>query len=472
MTIQIAPSPDVSRRRLGRLGVVVLLAGPFLANLDFFITNVALPTIQRDLHASAGALELIVGGYGTAYAVMLVAGGRLGDDLGRRRIFAIGVTAFTLTSLAAGLAPDVPILLLARVLQGASAALMTPQTLATFHSTLDGRAQHQAISLYAVAGGLAGILGQLIGGALIDADIAGSGWRLIFLINIPVGVAALLVLHRAVPPTRAPRAVGVDLPGTALVGLTIAALLIPLAEGPTLGWPWWTWITLATAPVLAVACMLTLRRTERKGRVPLLPPSILAVRSMRRGLPVLVGFFAVFGVFMFVYAIAVQDGLHHTALTTGLAIMPVGVAYFTASFAVPALLRRLDRNVLTIGLAIEAAGLLVVLVVVATSWPSIRPAIAIVGLVLAGIGQALCVGSLFRLVLSEVPSHAAGVGSGVLVTAQQTAMSIGVAGLGSLFTGIAAHGSMLHGVVVILAVQAGITLALVAASRLVPRVTR
>lgn len=472
MTTQIAPGRDVSRRRLGGLGVVVLLAGPFLANLDFFITNVALPTIQHDLHASSGMLELIVAGYGTAYAVTLVTGGRLGDDLGRRRMFTIGVAAFTLMSLAAGLAPSVPVLLAARVLQGASAALMTPQTLATFHSALEGRAQHRAVGLYAAAGGLSGIVGQLIGGVLIDANIAGTGWRLIFLINVPVGIAALLMLHRTVPPTRAPRAVGVYLPGTALLGLAIAALLIPLTEGPTLGWPWWTWATLAAAPFLVAAFILTSRRAERKGRTPLLPPSILAVGSMRRGLPVLVGFFAVFGVFMFVYAIAVQDGLHKTALTTGLAIMPVGVAYLATSFAVPALLRRLDRNVLTIGLVIEAAGLATLLVLVATNWPAMSLPVAIAGLVLVGIGQALGVGSLFRLVLSEVPAHAAGVGSGVLVTAQQTAMSIGVAGLGSLFTSLAAHDTMLRAVIVILAVQTGIMLVLVAASRFLPRIAR
>ncbi len=457
---------------LGNLGMLVLLAGPFLANLDFFITNVALPTIQRDLHASSAALELIVAGYGTAYAVMLVTGGRLGDDLGRRFMFTVGIAAFTVTSLAAGLAPSVPILLVARVLQGASAALMTPQTLATFHSSLEGRARHRAIGLYAVAGGLSGIVGQLLGGVLVDADVAGSGWRLIFLVNVPVGVVALLVLRRTVPQTRAAHAAGVDVPGTVLLGLAIAALLVPLTEGSTLGWPWWSWVTLAAVPLLAAAFVAVSRRTERAGRAPLLPPSILTVGSMRRGLPVLVGFFAVFGVFMFVFAIGVQDGLRKDALSAGLAITPVGVAYFATSFAVPALLRRLDRNVLTLGLAIEAAGLATLLALAATSWPMMSLRIAIAALVLVGVGQAMGVGSLFRLILSEVPAYAAGVGSGVLVTAQQTAMSIGVAGLGSLFTSLAARGSMPHAVVAILAVQAGLTLALVPASRLLPAIAR
>jgi MFS family permease len=416
------------------------------------------------------ALELVVAAYGTAYALVLVTGGRLGDDVGRRRVFTIGVAAFTLTSLAAGLAPTVPALLIARLLQGASAALMTPQTLATFRSALDGRAQHRAVGLYAAAGGLAGITGQLIGGTLINADIAGSGWRLIFLINVPVGVAALCVLHRTVPQTRAPRAVGVDLHGTVLLALTLAALLVPLTEGPALGWPWWTWVTLAAAPVLAAAFLFASRRIEREGRTPLLPPSILAVRSMCRGLPVLIGFFAVFGVFMFAYAIAVQDGMQRTALATGLAIMPVGIAYLAMSFAVPWLLRLFDRNVLTIGLATEAVGLAVLLLAVVGSWPAVWLPVAVVGLVLVGIGQALGVGSLFRLVLSEVPRHAAGVGSGVLVTAQQVAMAIGVAGLGGLFSALASSGSMLVAVVVILAVQAALSVALVAASRLVPRV--
>lgn len=472
MTTQILAPAKTEGRGLGWLGVLVLLAGPFLANLDFFITNVALPTIQRDLRASSGALELIVAGYGTAYAVLLITGGRLGDDFGRRRLFGAGVAAFTLTSLAAGLAPSIPILLFARILQGGSAALMTPQSLATFHSALEGRARHRAVSLYAAAGGMSGIAGQLLGGVLVNANIAGSSWRLIFLINVPVGVAALALLRRAVPRTRSPHAAGVDVPSTVLVGLAIAAFLVPLAEGPTLGWPWWTWAALAVSPVLAGALVVVSRRSEGRGRMPLLPPTVLAVGSMRRGLPVLVGFFAVFGVFMFAFAIAVQDGLHKTALTAGLTILPAGLAYFATSFAVPALVRRLDRTLLTIGLLIEATGLTTLLVAVAASWPSIPLPVTAIALVLVGIGQALGVGSLFRLVLSEVPVHAAGVGSGILVTAQQTALAIGVAGLGSLFTSLATHDSMRKAAIVGLAVQAGITLVLVAASRLLPKIAR
>lgn len=448
--------------------MLVLLAGPFLANLDFFITNVALPTIEHDLHASAAALELVVAGYGTAYAVLLVTGGRLGDDVGRRRMFGIGVAAFTLTSLAAGLAPTVPVLLLARVLQGASAAFMTPQTLATFQAALDGPARHRAVSLYAAAGGLSAVVGQLLGGVLVHAGIAAGGWRLIFLINVPVGVAALALLRPTVPQTRAPRAAGIDVIGTLLLGLAVAALLIPITEGPALGWPWWTWASLAAVPFLAFALVRVSRSTEQAGRTPLLPPSVLAVTSMRRGLPTLAGFFVVFGAFMFVFAIAVQDGLHKDPLTAGLAITPVCLAYFATSFAVPALLRRFGRNVLTLGLMTEATGLGVLLALVAARWPAVTLVPAILALMVVGVGQALCVGSLFRVVLSEVPPQAAGVGSGVLVTTQQTAMSIGVAGLGSLFTTLAGS-SMLHAVIVLTGVQAGLALVLAAGSRALPK---
>lgn len=460
------------RGNFGGLGVLVMLAGPFLANLDFFITNVALPTIGRQLHAGPGALEVVVAGYGTAYAVLLVTGGRLGDDYGRRRMFAMGIAAFTLTSLAAGLAPGMSVLLIARVLQGASAALMTPQTLATFHSGLSGRAQHRAVGLYAAAGGLSAVVGQLLGGALADVDVPGGGWRLIFLINVPVGITAMLLLRRTVPQTRAAQRAGLDLPGALVLALAIAALLVPLTQGPSLGWPWWCWTALALVPVFAAVLIRMSLVAERSGRTPLLPPSIFTVRSMRRGMPVVIGFFGVFGAFMFVFALAVQDGLTVSAMTAGLAITPVCVAYFATSFFVPALLRRLDRNVLTIGLVLQAAGLAVLLIVVMTSWPSLCIVVAVAALVVVGIGQALCVGSLFRLVLSEMPIRLAGVGSGVLVTSQQTAMSLGVAGLGSLFTGMAAQGTMVLAVTVTVAVFAGISFILAGLSRRVPRVAR
>jgi MFS family permease len=476
MTIVTDSSTQV--RPLSRLGVLVMLAGPFLAGLDFFITNIALPTIQRSLGASAGSLELIVGVYGISYAVFLVLGGRLGDEYGRRRLFVIGLASFVAASLLAGLAPTLPVLIAARVLQGAAAALMTPQTLATFQSTLTGAARGRAIASYAAAGGLASAFGQLLGGMLV----AGFGWRSIFLVNVPVGLAALVLVRFMVPASRSPKRVGVDVRGTVLLGLTLALLLLPLAQGPALGWPWWTFASLAVSVCTAAMFIVWSRVAAGRGITPLLPLSlVLEAHSMRRGLPVLGVFFGVVGAFMFVFALVAQDGLGLSSLAAGLAITPVCVAYFITSFQVPRLLERFGRRVLIAGLVLEAAGLAGAVAAVASWWdllsgaePGIAwgPAVLVMlALIAVGIGQSLGVGSLFRLILSQVPASSAGVGGGVLVTAQQTALALGVAALGSVFTTLAVGpaGGMVFATVVAGGIMAVLTFGLAFAGRALPR---
>jgi MFS family permease len=438
-------------RELGTAGVVVLLAGPFLAGLDFFIVNVALPTIHRSLGASPAALELVVAGYGTAYAVFLVLGGRLGDEYGRRRLFAIGLAAFTITSLAAGVAPTTAVLLVARVLQGAASALMVPQTLATYQSAMTGPARGRAVAVYTAAGGLASVVGQLLGGVLVST----VSWRAVFLVNVPIGVAALLLLRRTVPASRSDQRVGVDVRGTVLLGVALAALLVPLAEGPALGWPWWTWTSLGVFALAAVASVTWSRAASRRGITPLLPLGLVAgAVSMRRGLPAMVGFFAVFGVFMFAFAVVAQDGLGLSPLAAGIAIAPVCVAYVVTSWRVPSLVARFGRRALVAGLLTEAAGLAALVGIIAAWWEPLRDGsipevvVSVLALVLVGAGQAVGVGALFRLVLSEVPVSAAGVGGGVLVTTQQASLALGVAGLGTVFTAASA-GSIATGAVVI-----------------------
>ncbi|MDQ1717756.1 MAG: hypothetical protein QOE71_3502 [Pseudonocardiales bacterium] len=447
--------------------MIVLLIGPFLSMLDFFITNVALPTIDRDLNASPAALELIVAGYGTAYTLFLVVGGRLGDAFGRRRLFSYGLFGFTVTSLLCGIAPGVGFLITARVVQGISAALITPQVLATFQATLTGSARSRAVSRFAATGGIAVVIGQLLGGLILQLDIAGTGWRPIFLVNVPVGVVGLLLAKRVVPDTRSSHPATIDFPGTALLGLAIVALLIPLTEGRALGWPWWIWATLAVAPVAAVALVIVERRTEASGKLPLLPPSLLRLTAMRRGLPLAVPFFMGFGAFMFVFALTVQDGLHADALHSGLLITPMAVAYFIGSLLVPRLVNRYGRAVLTTGMVLQASGLAILLIEVTSQWPHVGSMDMAPGLVVAGFGQALSVGGIFRLVLSNVPHALAGVGSGVLVTVQQGSMAIGVASLGTLFEVRAEHGfAGAFGLVLGIQVAAAVVIAL--ASRLLP----
>ena len=432
---------DHGASSLGPVGMMVLLAGVFMPQADYFVVNVALPTIDRSLHASSGVLELIVAGYGAIYAALLVVGGRLGDMVGRRRVFAIGLAGFTAASLACGMAPDGWFLLGARLLQGASAALVVPQVLATFHATLQGARLHRARSLYGAAAGLAIAVGQLAGGLLVTVNIAGTTWRPIFWVNVPIGLATLIAVPRFVPRTRSEHPATIDIRGTLLFAAALVALLVPLAEGQTHGWPAWTWILLACAPILAFTTIVFERRFENSGGVPLLPPSLLRTRSMHRGLLLQLLFMLGYGALMFVFALTVQDGLHATALQSGLAIAPMAIAFIIGSLLGPTVVGRFGgRMTVALGAAVNGIGLLGLVIVVTEKWPdfsliSLAPALAI-----AGFGQALVFGSLFRLVLSGVPHRHAGVGGGVLVTIQQTGLALGIATIGTLYLGLEIHG--------------------------------
>jgi MFS family permease len=335
--------------------------------------------------------------------------------------------------------------------------------LATFQATLDGPARSRAIGMYAATGGIAVVLGQLLGGVLLDADIAGTSWRPIFLVNVPFGIAGLLLVRHAVPATRSAHPAGVDVPGTALLAAAIVSLLIPLTEGPSLHWPLWTWMLLALAPIFAAAFVVVERRSEARGSTPLVPPSLVALSSVRHGLLLAVPFFIGFGTFMFVFALTVQDGLHHDALGSGLAITPMAVAYFAGSLLMARLYERFGTRLLSVGFAIQAIGLAWLVGTVADQWPHVSLLALAPGLALAGFGQSLGLGSLFRTVLAGVPARLAGVGSGVLVTVQQGSIALGVASLGTLFVSLSAH-NMRTAFVVVVGLQAAFAVVLALAS--------
>ncbi|XEC32667.1 MFS transporter [Streptomyces fradiae] len=456
------PVVDHARPALGTLGLVTVLLGAALPLVDFFIVNVALPTIDHDLAAGPALLELVVAGYGLAYAVLLVLGGRLGDRFGRRRLFLGGMAAFGLTSLACGLAPDAWTLVGARVAQGAAAALMLPQVLATIHSSTSGARHARALSLYGATAGLAMVAGQILGGVLVAADVAGSGWRSIFLVNVPVALVGLVLAVRSVPETRSDRPAPVDLPGTLLLGLALLTLLAPLTEGRAAGWPLWTWVALAVFPFAAAAFWWAEVRADRAGRTPLVPPSLLRLVSLRRGLAVVLPLSLGFSGFMFVIAIALQQGLGMGAIASGLALVPMALAFFGASLAGPRLIGRWGATrVVPAGALAQALGIALIAWTVWRDWAGLSVVDLLPGMAIAGLGQGLQLPVLFRLVLSEVPSEQAGVGSGVMVTTQQSALALGVATLGSLFLSlagpsVAGSGDMGSALVTTLLVQLGV----------------
>ncbi|HEY3844827.1 MAG TPA: MFS transporter [Acidimicrobiales bacterium] len=452
------PVPQTASAALSPLGLFTVLVGVFLPVTDFFIVNVALPTINRDLHASPGMLQLVVAGYAIAYAVLLVVGGRLGDALGRRRLFLIGMAAFTLTSLACGLAPDAGLLVAFRALQGAAAAMMLPQVLSTIQATTSGNARNRALGLYGAVGGIGAGVGQLLGGLLISADVAGSQWRSIFLVNVPVGVVGFLVARRVVPDTRSQDPAPVDTRGTLLLAASLLALLVPLTEGRSLGWPWWTLVLLALCPFGAVAFVHTERSVEGHGRMPLVPFSLLDAPSMRKGLLVGLPFFTGFGGFMFVYALTLQEGAGLSAVRTGVILLPMALGFLGASLLVARLLARFGPRVLVAGGLVQAVGLASVALALHATWPRPNGFALIPGMLLAGTGQGMLMSPIFGVVLSDVPTHLAGAGSGVTATMQQSSLALGVATVGSAYLTLTGHLGALDASLIVLGTLIAIAL--------------
>jgi len=445
---------------------MTVLLGAALAPIDLFIVNVALPTIGTDLRAGTAALEWIVAGYGIAFALLLVVGGRLGDAFGRRRLFTVGLAAFTLTSLICGLAPNATVLVLARVAQGGAAALMVPQVLSIIQATTSGERRARVLGYYGATGGISMVIGQLLGGVLVSVDLAGAGWRPIFLVNVPIGLAGLLLARRTLPETRASNPVGVDRWGTVLLGTTLLTLLVPVMEGRALGWPIWCWVLLAACPLAAVGFVMVERRMEARGGNPLLPTSLARLPSMRHGMAIAVPFFGGFGGFMFVYALTLQDGLHLGPLAAGLALTPMAVAYLVFALLSSRLVARFGRRVMIAGAAIQLLGLLLLIGTVLLTWPNLGVLSLAPGTLIAGAGQGMIAPTLFRLVLSQIPTESAGAGSGVMVTAQQTSLALGAATLGTLFAALSSGSAGFQGAVVTTtAIQAALTLCIAVGAR-------
>ncbi|WP_093897159.1 MFS transporter [Streptomyces sp. Ncost-T10-10d] len=460
---------------LGALGLFTVLLGAALPLIDFFIVNVALPTIDHDLNAGPALLELVVAGYGLAYAVLLVLGGRLGDMAGRRRLFLLGIAAFGITSLACGLAPNAWTLVGSRVAQGAAAALMLPQVLATIQAATSGHRRARAMSLYGATAGLSMVAGQILGGVLVAAAPLSSvfgesaGWRSVFLVNVPVAAVGLVLAARAVPETRSDKPAPIDVPGTVLLTVSLVTLLAPLTEGRAAGWPAWTWVSLALFPFAAYAFYRVEQRADRLGQTPLVPPSLLRLDSLRRGLALVVPFSIGFGGFMFVIAVALQQGLKLGPAAAGLSMAPMAVAFFVASLAGPRLILRYGSRVVTAGGLIQGVGVLVLAFTVWREWSGLGLLGLMPGVAIAGFGQGLQLPVLFRIVLSDVPPARAGVGGGVMTTTQQAALALGVATLGTLFLSLVPGSGMRDALAVTLLVQLAAVVLTVLLSLRLPR---
>lgn len=435
---------------LSGIALMVVLTGYVLSIVDASIVNVALDSISDDLQSGPAALELVVSGYGLTYALGLVLGGRLGDAFGRRRLYTVGLAAFTVTSALCGIAPTIEFLVAARLLQGAAAAMLVPQVLATIQAVTDGQARARAIGMYGATAGLGMVIGQILGGLLVSLDVAGIGWRMVFVINVPIGVVALLAVRR-VPATRADVKPRFDPLGTVLFGVTMVCVLAVVVAGPGLGWPLWLWSFLVVAAMGALALARVERGLEARGGSPLLSPSVLSHPGMRRGLAAMVPFSAGFGAFLFVYALIAQGHFGYGGLASGAGMAPFAVTFFVVAQFTPRIATALGGRIVTLGAVVQGASLLLLALVLWVGWPRPSLALVLIGIGFFGGGAALIGPTLFRMILAEVPRAQAGMGSGVLVTSQQMATALGAAVGGTLYVSLAGSLSTVSAAVLVLA---------------------
>jgi EmrB/QacA subfamily drug resistance transporter len=422
------PIPDKPSRHW--LGLAVVLTGAFMAIMDAFIVNIALPSIRADLHASFGEAQLIIAAYGLVYAVGLVTGGRLGDLYGRQRMFMIGLAAFTLASLGCGLAPTPSALVAARVAQGLSAAAMFPQVLSWMRVTFTDPAERaRAFAALGLTQGLASVAGQIAGGVLVSAEL--WGWRPIFLINVPVGIVALVLAHRVLTESRA-AAPKLDLTGAALSAVALSFLLYPLIQGRELGWPSW----LLTMLVLSIPAMLLFadhqRLKTRNEDAPLIDTRLFRHRAFVLGIAALFLFCTILISFFTVLAFVLQAGLGLAPLAAALIFLPLAVTYVIASHIAGRFARH-PRAMLVAGGSALTFGYAAV--AVAHQWLAAHPAGFVPAMIWLGVAQGLLFTPLLNTTLGQVPAHHAGVASGVTSTMQQAGGACGVAIVGLIFFG-------------------------------------
>ncbi|WP_219601738.1 MFS transporter [Nonomuraea indica] len=463
-----APAPVAAPVRRRRLGLAAVLAATLMNLLDSTVVSVGGPAIQADLGGGYASLQWIAAGYTLALAVGLLVGGRLGDMYGRRRMLLLGTTAFVAASLACAVAPEPQALIAARVLQGLAGAVMIPQGFGLVRDLFPPAEVGRAFGAFGPVIGLATILGPVVAGLLVEADLFGTGWRMIFLINLPLGAFALAAGARVLPaaPVTAPSS-RLDLGGGLLAGVAILLLVHPLVQGRELGWPAWSLVmAVASLPVFAGFAVHQVRRT-RRGAATLVEPSVFGKRSYTSGTVLVVVFFAAVCGFSLAIGMFLQLGLGYGALRASLTMTAFAVGAFLGTGFSAARTASLGRTVLHLGLGLLAAGVLAFHLVLGWAGGAVGPWDLALPLLLGGAGMGMIFVPLFGIIMGDVEDHEVGSAAGVLESVQQLGASLGVAVLGTVFFG--RLGSPVPGAAVARAVDAAqvvslVTLGLVAAA--------
>jgi EmrB/QacA subfamily drug resistance transporter len=413
------------------VALAIVLTAPLLSVIDIFIINVAIPSIKVGIHANNAQIQLVIAGYLLGYASFLITGGRSGDHFGRKKIFSWGMIGFTIFSCLCGLSQTPTELNAMRFLQGVSAAFMVPQAIAFIQVLFtDHKERSKAIGWFGITLGLASIIGQVMGGYFAGGHFFVEGWRLIFLVNLPIGVIALLAAYRYLPETARHSGAKMDIPGVVILTAGLFCLVYPLIQGRESGWPWWSFALLVLAVIIFVYFFIDQRRKKAAGLPLLIDESLFGFRDFNIGLGAVLFHFMLHTCYLFLSAVFLQNGLGLPPLTAGLYFVAPGILFTLSSVAAGRLVPRYGTIILQMGVAIilitfalqivffkTGAGVFVLFVLQATY----------------GLGNGLVLPSLLNVTLRSLPPQFAGAAAGVYSTVQQTASALGICLIGGLY---------------------------------------
>jgi EmrB/QacA subfamily drug resistance transporter len=412
--------------------LVIVLTAPFLSLMDIFIINIAIPAIKKGLHSSNAQLQIVIAGYLLGYASFMITGGRAGDHFGRKKIFLWGMAVFTLASCWCGLCASALELNIARFLQGASASFMVPQTISYIQLLFaEPKARAKAIGIFGFTLGLASMLGQFLGGFLTYYHFAVAGWRLIFFINLPIGVAAMIAAWFFVRETPLHTGAKFDISGSAILSLALFALIIPIIEGRESGWPFWCIAGLALSIILFAWFIVDQKRKLNQKSVPLVNFNLFRIKDLNIGLLCVLACYMVYNSYLLISTLVLQNGYHFNALLTGCMFVMFGLGFSVSSFFAMRLVTRIGKVVLQAGTLAMIASLSLQLWFF--SQPLVTPQLVFALILLQGISAGWVMPPIMNITLRSVPEQFAGAASGLYATVQQAAGALGVSIIGGMF---------------------------------------
>ncbi|QMW04702.1 MFS transporter [Spirosoma foliorum] len=413
------------------LELIIVLSAPLLSVIDVFIINIAIPTIKKGVHATDAEIQLVIAGYLLGYAAFLITGGRAGDHFGRKKVFFWGMFAFTVASCLCGLSTSALQLNVTRFFQGLSASFMVPQTIALIQVLFtDVKERAKAFGLYGITLGSAAVIGQVLGGYLSDTHWAIDGWRLIFFINLPIGILTLWATHTYVTETKNPHGSKFDYTGILILTAALFCLIYPLIQGREAGWPLWSFGLLALSFGIFAYFIANQKRKLAKNENPLIDVRLFKIKDFNIGLVAVLFHFMLHTAYLLLSAVYLQNGLGVSALHSGLYFIVPGILFIASSVVASKMIVRFGKRVLQVGVVLLAVAFYLQIEL----WAPGISTWLIIGLMgIWGLGNGLVLPSLLNIALKNVPGQYAGAAAGVYSTFQQTASALGVSIIGGIF---------------------------------------